>query len=388
MDALKKAFRWDEERFGREYDLDAFMIFCADDFNMGAMENKGLNIFNSRLVLADPATATDDDYAAIEAVIGHEYFHNWTGNRVTCRDWFQLSLKEGLTVFRDQEFSSDLDVARGRAHRRGRVPAPRAVPRGRGADGAQRASGRVPRDQQLLHEHGVREGRRGDPHAAHAARLRALPPRHGPVLRASRRHGRDLRRLRAGDAGCVGRRPRAVPALVCAGGHAGGRRCAARYDAATSHLHARARAAHAADARATREAAAPHPVRRRPASTATAATFRCGSPARPRRSARRACSSCASRRQTFRFAGIARAAGAVAAARLLGAGDGRLSPTPTTSSRSSPRTTATPSTRWDAAQRCYANAMLALARDHRDGRPLDAARLRWRASSRRCWPTA
>ena len=109
MTAIKRAFRWDEDRFGREYDLDAFMIFCADDFNMGAMENKGLNIFNSRLVLADPATATDDDYAAIEGVVGHEYFHNWTGNRVTCRDWFQLSLKEGLTVFRDQEFSSDLN---------------------------------------------------------------------------------------------------------------------------------------------------------------------------------------------------------------------------------------------------------------------------------------
>jgi len=108
MECLKRAMRWDEEKYGREYDLDRFMIFCADDFNMGAMENKGLNIFNSRLVLADPATATDDDYAAIEAVIGHEYFHNWTGNRVTCRDWFQLSLKEGLTVFRDQEFSSDM----------------------------------------------------------------------------------------------------------------------------------------------------------------------------------------------------------------------------------------------------------------------------------------
>ncbi len=107
MDALKRAMRWDEERFGLEYDLDRFMIFCADDFNMGAMENKGLNIFNSSLVLADPRTATDDDYEAIEGVIGHEYFHNWTGNRVTCRDWFQLSLKEGLTVFRDQEFSSD-----------------------------------------------------------------------------------------------------------------------------------------------------------------------------------------------------------------------------------------------------------------------------------------
>jgi aminopeptidase N len=108
MESLKRAMRWDEERFGREYDLDRFMIFCADDFNMGAMENKGLNIFNSKLVLADPQTATDDDYGAIEAVVGHEYFHNWTGNRVTCRDWFQLSLKEGLTVFRDQEFSSDM----------------------------------------------------------------------------------------------------------------------------------------------------------------------------------------------------------------------------------------------------------------------------------------
>jgi aminopeptidase N len=107
MESLKRAMRWDEERYGREYDLDRFMIFCADDFNFGAMENKGLNIFNSRLLLADPQTATDDDYGAIESVVGHEYFHNWTGNRVTCRDWFQLSLKEGLTVFRDQEFSGD-----------------------------------------------------------------------------------------------------------------------------------------------------------------------------------------------------------------------------------------------------------------------------------------
>jgi aminopeptidase N len=108
MESLKRAMRWDEERYGREYDLGTFMIFCADDFNMGAMENKGLNIFNSRLVLADPQVATDADYNAIESVIAHEYFHNWTGNRVTCRDWFQLSLKEGLTVFRDQEFSSEM----------------------------------------------------------------------------------------------------------------------------------------------------------------------------------------------------------------------------------------------------------------------------------------
>jgi len=108
MQSLKKAMRWDEEVFGREYDLDIYMIVAVDDFNMGAMENKGLNVFNSKYVLAQPETATDSDYAGIEAVIAHEYFHNWTGNRVTCRDWFQLSLKEGLTVFRDQEFSADM----------------------------------------------------------------------------------------------------------------------------------------------------------------------------------------------------------------------------------------------------------------------------------------
>ncbi|MCB1621324.1 MAG: aminopeptidase N [Thiothrix sp.] len=108
MASLKRAMRWDEERFGLAYDLDIYMIVAVDDFNMGAMENKGLNIFNSKLVFASPETATDMDYINIESVIGHEYFHNWTGNRVTCRDWFQLSLKEGLTVFRDQEFTADL----------------------------------------------------------------------------------------------------------------------------------------------------------------------------------------------------------------------------------------------------------------------------------------
>ncbi len=107
MDALKRSMRWDEKRFGREYDLDVFNIVAVSDFNMGAMENKGLNIFNDRLVLASPETATDAAFEAIEAVIAHEYFHNWTGNRITCRDWFQLCLKEGLTVFRDQEFSGD-----------------------------------------------------------------------------------------------------------------------------------------------------------------------------------------------------------------------------------------------------------------------------------------
>jgi aminopeptidase N len=107
MQSLKKAMRWDEETFGLEYDLDVFNIVAVSDFNMGAMENKGLNIFNTRYVLAKPETATDGDYQGIETVIAHEYFHNWTGDRVTCRDWFQLSLKEGLTVFRDQLFSAD-----------------------------------------------------------------------------------------------------------------------------------------------------------------------------------------------------------------------------------------------------------------------------------------
>jgi aminopeptidase N len=108
LDSLKRAMKWDEEAFGREYDLDLFMIVAVRDFNFGAMENKGLNIFNSSLLLADPQTATDLDYERIEAVVAHEYFHNWTGNRITCRDWFQLCLKEGFTVFRDQSFSADM----------------------------------------------------------------------------------------------------------------------------------------------------------------------------------------------------------------------------------------------------------------------------------------
>ncbi|MCP4913179.1 MAG: aminopeptidase N [Oligoflexia bacterium] len=125
MESLKKSMKWDEDTFGLEYDLDIYMIVAVDSFNMGAMENKGLNIFNSVYVLANPETATDDNFLGIESVVGHEYFHNWTGNRITCRDWFQLTLKEGLTVYRDQEFSADLndrtvqriqDVARLRGH--------------------------------------------------------------------------------------------------------------------------------------------------------------------------------------------------------------------------------------------------------------------------------
>src|SRR5579863_9739319 len=106
LDALKRSMAWDERAYGREYDLDVFNIVAVSDFNMGAMENKGLNVFNDKYVLASAATAIDDDYAGIEGVIAHEYFHNWTGNRITCRDWFQLCLKEGLTVFRDQDFSA------------------------------------------------------------------------------------------------------------------------------------------------------------------------------------------------------------------------------------------------------------------------------------------
>ncbi len=137
MDSLKKSMTWDEERFGLEYDLDVFMIVVADDFNMGAMENKGLNIFNAHYVLAEAATATDNDFNNIQAVVGHEYFHNWTGNRVTCRDWFQLSLKEGLTVYRDQEFSADMgsravkriqDVIRLRTHQFAEDSGPMAHP--------------------------------------------------------------------------------------------------------------------------------------------------------------------------------------------------------------------------------------------------------------------
>jgi aminopeptidase N len=111
MESLKRSMKWDEERFGREYDLDVFNIVAVSDFNMGAMENKGLNIFNDALVLASPETATDNAFQSIERVIAHEYFHNWTGNRITCRDWFQLCLKEGLTVFRDQEFGADMRSA-------------------------------------------------------------------------------------------------------------------------------------------------------------------------------------------------------------------------------------------------------------------------------------
>ena len=167
MDTLKRAMELGRGGvFGREYDLDLFMIVAVRDFNFGAMENKGLNIFNSSLLLADAATATDFDYERIEGVVAHEYFHNWTGNRITCRDWFQLCLKEGLTVFRDQEFSADM---RGHAVQRiEEVQTLRAaaVPRGRRSAGPPGAAVELSRDQQLLHRDRLREGRGSHPHAA------------------------------------------------------------------------------------------------------------------------------------------------------------------------------------------------------------------------------
>ena len=220
MASLKRAMKWDEERFGLEYDLDRFMIVAVSDFNYGAMENKGLNIFNTKYVLARPETATDIDFLGIETVVAHEYFHNWTGDRVTCRDWFQLSLKEGLTVFRDQEFSSDLhsravkrisDVRRLRASpvHRGRRP---ARPPG--------APGQLRRDRQFLHADRVREGCGGHPHAAHADRRGRLPARHAHLFRAPRRPGGDLRGFRRGHGGGLGPGPRKIPAVVQPGRHA------------------------------------------------------------------------------------------------------------------------------------------------------------------------
>ena len=153
MNSLVARSRWDEARFGLALDLERFMIVAVDDFNMGAMENKGLNLFNTKYVLASPATATDHDFLDIESVVGHEYFHNWTGNRITCRDWFQLSLKEGLTVFRDQEFSMDMVLAARAIKRIHDVQflRERAVPRRRRPDGAPGATRVVHRDRQLLH---------------------------------------------------------------------------------------------------------------------------------------------------------------------------------------------------------------------------------------------
>jgi aminopeptidase N len=187
MDSLKRSMAWDEKRFGREYDLDIFNIVAVSDFNFGAMENKGLNIFNDKLVFAQPATATDADYENIERVIAHEYFHNWTGNRITCRDWFQLCLKEGLTVYRDQEFTSD---ERSRAVKRiSDVVTLRSAqfPEDGGPLAHPAPAGSLSRDQQLLYADGLREGRRDRSHAGDAFGRSRFPQGNGPLFRAPRR---------------------------------------------------------------------------------------------------------------------------------------------------------------------------------------------------------
>ena len=172
MDALKRAMAWDERAYGREYDLERFNIVAVSDFNMGAMENKGLNVFNDKYVLASPETATDEDYAGIEGVIAHEYFHNWTGNRITCRDWFQLCLKEGLTVFRDQEFSADQRSAPVKRIADVRRLKEAQFPEDAGPLAHPVRPAALSRNQQFLHRDGLSEGRRSHSHAQDADRRR------------------------------------------------------------------------------------------------------------------------------------------------------------------------------------------------------------------------
>ena len=229
MDSLKRSMRWDEQRFGREYDLDVFNIVAVSDFNMGAMENKGLNIFNDRLILASPETATDTIFEAIESVVAHEYFHNWTGNRITCRDWFQLCLKEGLTVYRDQEFSADersatvqriIDVRALKTHQFAEDAGPLAHP--------------VRPDSYIeinnfytstVYEKGAEVVR------MIATLLGRDGFRKGMDLYFERHDGASLdgRGVRHLLRGRQRRRPIAIPAVVCAGGHArAGRQSALR----------------------------------------------------------------------------------------------------------------------------------------------------------------
>ncbi len=221
MDSLKRSMKWDEEVFAREYDLDIFNIVAVRDFNFGAMENKSLNVFNSALVLADADTATDGDYEAIEAVVGHEYFHNWTGNRITCRDWFQLCLKEGLTVFREQEFSRRSTLALRAAHQGRKAPARAPIRRGRWPSRPPGAPVELSEDRQFLHRHRLRKRRRSDPHAEAPDRRRRIRARHATLLRAARRHrvhgGRFHRMLRRS----VRARSREFHGMVRSGRHAG-----------------------------------------------------------------------------------------------------------------------------------------------------------------------
>ncbi len=198
MDCLKRAMKWDERRFGLELDLDQYKIVAVGDFNSGAMENKGLNIFNTRYILARADTATDLDYLNIDRVVAHEYFHNWTGDRVTCRDWFQLSLVPALAQGRADRLSRPGIrrrhlFARRHAHPGSPLPARHAVPGGRRPHAAPSAAPVLHGNPQLLHRDGLREGRRSRAHAAHPARRGKIPGRHAAVFQAARRTGRDLR---------------------------------------------------------------------------------------------------------------------------------------------------------------------------------------------------
>jgi aminopeptidase N len=186
-ESLKHAMKWDEDSYGLEIDLDEYNVVAVGDFNAGAMENKGLNIFNTKLVLARPDISTDWDFSFIDRTVAHEYFHNWTGNRVTCRDWFQLSLKEGLTVFREQQYAADRYSACRGAHPGRAQPSHRPVPGRRWAHGASGAACFVPAGEQLLHLDRLPERRGSGAHDAHARRGGKLPQRHRPLLPPARR---------------------------------------------------------------------------------------------------------------------------------------------------------------------------------------------------------
>ena len=195
---------WDERVYGREYDLDLFNIVAVSDFNMGAMENKGLNIFNSRYVLADPGHRDRRRFRRDRrASSAHEYFHNWSGDRVTCRDWFQLSLKEGFTVFRDQSFSADMGSKSGQTDRGRAHAADGPVSGGFGAAGAPGPARQLHRDFELLHGDRLQQGRRADPHVPHGAWAGEVPRGHRPLFRTARWRSGDLRRFREGARGCA-----------------------------------------------------------------------------------------------------------------------------------------------------------------------------------------
>ena len=220
MQALKDSMAWDERVYGREYDLDLFNIVAVSDFNMGAMENKGLNIFNTRYILADPDTATDLDYDGVQGVVAHEYFHNWSGNRVTCRDWFQLSLKEGFTVYRDQSFSADMGSAPVKRIEDVRLLRAAQFPEDAGPlahpirpDSYQEISNFY---TATVYNKGAEIIRM----MATLTRSAALPRRHRSLFRPPRRRSGNVRGFRARDGGGRGDRPDPVPPLVRTGGDA------------------------------------------------------------------------------------------------------------------------------------------------------------------------